>query len=85
MRQILAARVIPEICCPQGSKQPRWSSVSPSWIDPAAIRVNKTESRSEACLNRLLQQNLPATDMTERRLDVLIAGTVHGRSGPRKR
>lgn len=63
MRQILAARVIPEICCPQGSKQPRWSSVSPSWIDPAAIRVNKTESRSEACLNRLLQQNLPIGDI----------------------
>jgi hypothetical protein len=31
----------------------------PSWIDVAAIRVNTTESRFAACLNRLLQQNLP--------------------------
>jgi hypothetical protein len=29
----------------------------PSWIDLAAIRVNKTESRFESSLNRLLQQN----------------------------
>src|ERR1700727_2912929 len=33
------------------------SSDGPSWIDLAAIRVNTTESRFEASLNRLLQQN----------------------------
>src|SRR5579872_5728086 len=35
------------------------SSDGPSWIDLAVIRVNKTESRFEASLNPLLQQNLP--------------------------
>src|SRR5207237_5213104 len=34
------------------------SSNGPSWVDLAAIRVNKTESRFAASLNRLLQQNL---------------------------
>src|SRR5579859_4284514 len=33
------------------------SSDGPSWIDLGAIRVDTTESRLEACLNRLLQQN----------------------------
>src|SRR5207237_2983112 len=33
------------------------SSNGPSWVDLAAIRVNKTESRFAASLNRLLQQN----------------------------
>src|SRR4029450_6273869 len=32
------------------------SSDGPSWIDLAEIRVNTTESRFAACLNRLLQQ-----------------------------
>jgi hypothetical protein len=40
------------------------SSDGPSWIDLAEIRVNVTESRFAACLNRLLQQNLPMDDMT---------------------
>ena len=35
------------------------SSDGPSWIDLAEIRVNATESRFVACLNRLLQQNPP--------------------------
>src|SRR4029077_20760562 len=35
------------------------SSDGPSWIDLAEIRVTTTESRFAACLNRLLQQNLP--------------------------
>src|SRR6266404_1767580 len=39
------------------------SSDGPSWIDLVSIRVNTTESRFEACLNRLLQQNLPQPDM----------------------
>jgi hypothetical protein len=34
----------------------------PSWIDPAAIRVNTTESSFAACLNRLLQQNRPEAE-----------------------
>ena len=35
----------------------------------------------------IFQHNLPTTDMTERRLDVLIAGTglLYGSSNPRKR
>jgi hypothetical protein len=33
------------------------SSNGPSWIDPAEIRVTRTESRFAAYLNRLLQQN----------------------------
>ena len=43
------------------SCQPR--SDGPSWIDLAEIRVDTTESRFEGYLNRLLQQNLPATDL----------------------
>jgi len=39
------------------------SSDGPSWIDLAEIRVTTTESRFAACLNRLLQQNLPGSDM----------------------
>src|SRR5260370_21979644 len=39
------------------------SSDGPSWIDLVAIRVNTTESRFEACLNRLLQQNLPLAEV----------------------
>ena len=39
------------------------SSDGPSWIDLAAIRVNTTESRFLACLNRLLQQNRHFSDM----------------------
>ncbi|MDX6559663.1 MAG: hypothetical protein QOF72_2712, partial [Blastocatellia bacterium] len=39
------------------------SSDGPSWIDLAEIRVNTTESRFAAYLNRLLQQNLPAADI----------------------
>jgi hypothetical protein len=35
----------------------------PSWIDLVAIRLNTTESRFAACLNRLLQQNLPIGDV----------------------
>src|SRR5205085_894933 len=38
------------------------SSNGPSWVDLAAIRVNKTESRFAASLNRLLQQNLHFVD-----------------------
>src|SRR6202041_3192896 len=38
------------------------SSDGPSWIDLAAIRVNTTESRFQACLNRLLQQNRHLAD-----------------------
>src|SRR6516225_5093100 len=38
------------------------SSDGPSSIDPAAIRVNTTESSFAACLNRLLQQNRPKAD-----------------------
>jgi hypothetical protein len=40
------------------------SSDGPSWIDPDAIRVNTTESRLAACLNRLLQQNLPTAEVS---------------------
>src|SRR6266481_9646904 len=40
------------------------SSDGPSWIDLVAIRVNTTESRFEACLNRLLQQNRHKADVT---------------------
>src|SRR6476619_1782735 len=39
------------------------SSDGPSWIDLAAIRVNTTESRFVASLNRLLQQNRPFADV----------------------
>ena len=39
------------------------SSDGPSWIDLAAIRVNTTESRFLARLNRLLQQNRPLADI----------------------
>src|SRR6476661_4296209 len=39
------------------------SSNGPSWVDLAAIRVNKTESRFAVSLNRLLQQNLPKGDI----------------------
>src|SRR5207237_2228893 len=39
------------------------SSNGPSWVDLAAIRVNKTESRFAASLNRLLQQNRHVCDM----------------------
>src|SRR5437868_3826564 len=39
------------------------SSSGPSWIDLAENRVNTTESRFAACLNRLLQQNLPKADI----------------------
>ncbi|MET4480250.1 hypothetical protein ABIB66_004798, partial [Bradyrhizobium sp. F1.13.3] len=35
----------------------------PSWIDLAEIRVNTTESRFVTCLNRLLQQNRPNSDL----------------------
>jgi hypothetical protein len=38
------------------------SSDGPSWIHLAEIRVNTTESRFAAYLNRLLQQNLPLPD-----------------------
>src|SRR6185369_18054176 len=38
------------------------SSDGPSWIDLAEIRVNTTESRFAACLNRLLQHNPPRAD-----------------------
>jgi hypothetical protein len=38
------------------------STDEPSWIDLAEIRVNTTESRFAACLNQLLQQNLPKAD-----------------------
>jgi len=38
------------------------TSDGPSWIDLAEIRVNTTESRFAAYLNRLLQQNLPLPD-----------------------
>jgi hypothetical protein len=41
-----------------------------SWIDLAAIRVNKTESRFAAGLNRLLQQNRHVTDMPRMLQDV---------------
>ena len=42
------------------------SSDGPSWIDLAAIRVNKTESRFGTSLNRLLQQNLPQADIVKK-------------------
>jgi hypothetical protein len=35
----------------------------PSWIDLAENRVNTTESRFAAGLNRLLQQNWPTTEV----------------------
>jgi hypothetical protein len=38
------------------------SSDGPSLIDFAEIRVNTTESRFAACLNRLLQQNRPLAE-----------------------
>src|SRR5689334_5792899 len=43
------------------------SSDGPSWIDLAEIRVNTTESRFAACLNRLLQQNLPQAEVAPTR------------------
>src|SRR6185312_10064286 len=47
------------------------SSDGPSWIDLAEIRVNVTESRFVAGLNRLLQQYLPTGDIIRRRaLDI---------------
>jgi hypothetical protein len=39
------------------------SSDGPSWIHLAEIRVSRTESRLEAYLNRLLQQNLPISEL----------------------
>ena len=42
------------------------SSDGPSWIDLAEIRVNVTESRFVACLNRLLQQNRSKADIDGR-------------------
>src|SRR3954469_20999413 len=58
------------------------SSDGPSWIDLAEIRVNTTESRFAACLNRLLQQNQPLADSF-----VLVlespAGVVERRVGER--
>jgi hypothetical protein len=42
---------------------PGHSSDGPSWIDLVAIRINTTESRFQACLNRLLQQYLPKGDV----------------------
>src|ERR1700722_18882329 len=42
------------------------SSDGPSWIDLAAIRLNTTESRFVASLNRLLQQNPPEAVIRER-------------------
>src|ERR1700761_8031426 len=42
------------------------SSDGPSWIDLAAIRVNTTESRFEASLNRLLQHGvIPGSSQTK--------------------
>src|SRR6516225_4268571 len=46
------------------------SSDGPSSIDPAAIRINTTESSFAACLNRLLQQNRPLADVRPNDLDV---------------
>jgi hypothetical protein len=40
-------------------------TLGPSWVDLAENRVNTTESRFVACLNRLLQQNLPTTEVTK--------------------
>src|SRR6478752_7371801 len=40
------------------------SSDGSSWIDLAEIRVTTTESRFAACLNRLLQQNPPMSDIS---------------------
>src|SRR5271167_3310767 len=45
---------------------PGHSSDGPSWIDLAENRVNTTESRFAARLNRLLQQNLPTTEVDRR-------------------
>ena len=41
-----------------------------SWIDLAEIRVNVTESRFVACLNRLLQQNRHFADVADGWLNV---------------
>jgi hypothetical protein len=50
------------------------SSDGPSWIDLAAIRVNTTESRLLACLNRLPQQNRHLSDMRGQADDVRSEG-----------
>src|ERR1700688_2913798 len=52
------------------------SSDGPSWIDPAEIRVNTTESRFAAWLNRLLQQNLPRAVIASVRLPSASALTT---------
>jgi hypothetical protein len=43
------------------------SSDGPSWIDLAAIRINTTESRFVACLNRLLQHGVIPDRARQRR------------------
>ncbi len=50
------------------------SSHGPSWIDPAAIRVDTTESPFAARLNRLLQQNRQISDMPAARRCPLLRG-----------
>src|SRR5450432_666953 len=55
------------------------SSDGPSWIDLAEIRVNVTESRFVACLNRLLQQNRHLADVSRSTNDVRFRGqSDHG-------
>src|SRR6478735_11482243 len=49
------------------------SSDGPSWIDLAENRVTTTESRFAACLNRLLQQNLPISDIDTGSAEALSA------------
>jgi hypothetical protein len=56
----------------------------PSWIDLAAIRVNITESRVEASLNRLLQQNRPVADKAELAADVAFEFDDEGEELPGK-
>jgi hypothetical protein len=48
---------------PDDLPEPRRQDESPSSIDLAENRVNTTESRFAAGLNRLLQQNLPMSDI----------------------
>ncbi|MGA7073817.1 hypothetical protein, partial [Bradyrhizobium sp.] len=52
------------------------SSDGPSWIDLAAIRLNATESRFPASLNRLLQQNRHQTDVLVKSRRSVIEGSA---------
>src|SRR5882757_9912598 len=59
------------------------SSDGPSWIDLAENRFNTTESRFAACLNLLLQQNLPEADLSSHSITSSAAiNNVGGNSSP---